>query len=353
MHDKFLVRYEGETPSAVLMGSANFTPEGLTCQANVVHTFESPDLAALYAARQEYLANNPTLPATREACTGWSRPVRVGGASIRAFFPPETARQSIDEVVKAVKHARSSVIFCLFSPTDKALLEALLAVGDDQKLMFGLLNSIQEPGRKKKGKVTEAQQEDQAQHPSPAAQVQAEVFHRSREDKKVVSYDLFGAKTAPRGWLPEFSTIDTSSYSTLKKAVQGAGAGTRQPPAVHIHHKFIVVDAESSNPVIFTGSANMSNNSVANNDENLLEIRDAPALAQAYFAEFMRLYEHYRARALWDWTHTTSSSSRKAGAKAEADTFVLKTSRDQWVKGAYREGTNEYFIRRELASPPR
>src|SRR6266542_4799872 len=33
-------------------------------------------------------------------------------------------------------------------------------------------------------------------------------------------------------------------------------------------------------------------------DENLLEIKGSPRLAQIYLAEFLRLYEHYRARAL-------------------------------------------------------
>ena len=49
-------------------------------------------------------------------------------------------------------------------------------------------------------------------------------------------------------------------------------------------------------PTIFTGSANMSANSVFYNDENLLEITECPRLGQLYLAEFMRLFEHYRAR---------------------------------------------------------
>jgi hypothetical protein len=40
----------------------------------------------------------------------------------------------------------------------------------------------------------------------------------------------------------------------------------------------------------------MSANSVFYNDENLLEITSCPRLAEIYLAEFMRLFEHYRAR---------------------------------------------------------
>jgi phosphatidylserine/phosphatidylglycerophosphate/cardiolipin synthase-like enzyme len=63
-----------------------------------------------------------------------------------------------------------------------------------------------------------------------------------------------------------------------------------------VHHKFVVIDAEGDKPVVFTGSANFSGNSLHSNDENLLEITQCPRIAGMYMAEFLRLYEHYRAR---------------------------------------------------------
>ena len=55
--------------------------------------------------------------------------------------------------------------------------------------------------------------------------------------------DLMAAK----GWLPELSTIDTSSYSIVpKKKGKGKSGGA---PAVHIHHKFVVIDAETQAPL--------------------------------------------------------------------------------------------------------
>src|SRR5436190_12060490 len=127
MHDKFLVRFKDGKPNALLAGSANFTPEGLTAQANVLHTFASPALAKLYDARQVALSSDPTL-ASLGKDAGWSTPVKVGKARVRVFFSPESSskRVSIDTVVSAVKKARSSVVFCMFSPTDKALLESLM-----------------------------------------------------------------------------------------------------------------------------------------------------------------------------------------------------------------------------------
>jgi hypothetical protein len=48
----------------VLTGSANFTPEGLTSQANLLHIFRSAPLAKLYANREALLTKNPSVPDT-------------------------------------------------------------------------------------------------------------------------------------------------------------------------------------------------------------------------------------------------------------------------------------------------
>ena len=72
-----------------------------------------------------------------------------------------------------------------------------------------------------------------------------------------------------------------------------------------------MIDADTDTPTIYTGSANLSRNSTNYNDENLLEITGSPALAQVYFAEFMRLYEHYRARAILNTNRSGNTSSKK------------------------------------------
>ena len=65
MHNKFLVRVgAADHAEAVLAGSANFTSEGLSAQANVLHAFESPELARLYLARKRELDGDPALAET-------------------------------------------------------------------------------------------------------------------------------------------------------------------------------------------------------------------------------------------------------------------------------------------------
>ena len=345
MHNKFVVRHTNGKPSDVLMGSANFTPEGLTSQANLLHTFASPSLADLYAKRRALIANDPAVADTAKGA-GWSPTISMGATKIRVFFSPEPAKQrvSIDTVVQAVKNAKQSAIFCLFSPTDPPLLRALVAVGDDKKkLVFGLLNSISDPSKKKK--TPEGTSGEPPKEPSAATVVQVEIFNRSRKDKLVLPYDYFNPGTAPAGFLPELSSVDFSSRSTVPPPKPVPGAKKKFIPAVHIHHKFIVLDAETTHPTIYTGSANFSANSTNHNDENLLEIKGNPDLAATYLAEFMRLYGHYRARALWNRSHPKG----KTPPAKQHDALILKRTRDGWAKNSYTPGTKQYLERVNLS----
>lgn len=344
MHNKFLV---DEDNGRVLMGSANYTPEGLTSQANLLHILDSRDLADLFIARQKLIAEDPSVPETAKGAE-WSDEIAVGKAKVRVFFSPEPTDEqvSIDTVIKSVDAAKESVIFCMFDPTDPALLKSLLAVGDKKKFLYGMLNSITTP--KKEDDASDSG--EAPRKPTPASEIKVTLYNRSRRDKKVLAYSYFKPGDTPAGFLPEFSAVDMSSRSTLppKKGKKKGG-----PPAVHIHHKFIVIDAETETPIIYTGSNNLSNNSTHRNDENLLEIKRSPELAHTYFAEFMRLYEHYRARALWNMAHPPTKGKLKETAKASSklgQTFTLKTTRDAWVKSAYKKSTPEYLARTVLAA---
>ncbi|TDY20348.1 phospholipase D-like protein [Paraburkholderia sp. BL6665CI2N2] len=283
MHDKFIVVDNGNgeaSPARVLTGSANFTTEGITEQANVLHLFDSPELAALYSERAKALAGNPSIAATAKLTPGWSDSIAIGSAKVRVCFSPEAndSRLQIDTIVDAINNAKHSVVFCLFMPTDAPLRDACFAAADKGRMMFGLVNHIS---------PTSAQAAEEAekngQIVSTTALANMELYHRGRDKHDVIDAEYFSPATVPAGFEPEL------------RLFPGEHAPSYAP--VIIHHKFLVIDAEGPNPIVYTGSANMSNNSEHFNDENLLEIRDR-RIAGTYLAEFLRLYEHYRARAL-------------------------------------------------------
>ena len=327
MHNKFLVAGErllstaGAKPIQLTCGSTNYTTEGLTSQANLVHTFASTELAELYLERFRLLKKNPTKAVTAKE-TGWSHTVSIGDAGIRVFFSPEPGRphisdsNSIETIVEAIHASRSSVIFCLFTPTDEKLRQACFAIGDAGKMMFGIVNHI---------KRIEPDSSPTDSGSIPADRLAAlEIYHRSKDKKDVIGAEFFNAAAVPAGFEPEFNIFP----------------GTKPPgyPPVIIHHKFIVIDAETESPVIYTGSANMSGNSVFNNDENLLEIKGSPRMAHIYLAEFLRLYEHYRARARF-------IASKLGGTSSSS--FELQKDRG-WAEKHYTPGTPEYKARLKM-----
>jgi phosphatidylserine/phosphatidylglycerophosphate/cardiolipin synthase-like enzyme len=61
----------------------------------------------------------------------------------------------------------------------------------------------------------------------------------------------------------------------------------------YIHNKFMLVDPLSDDPLVVTGSANFSKPSQRINDENMLVIRGNTRVADIYFGEFMRVFDHH------------------------------------------------------------
>lgn len=329
MHNKFIVTDSVKspgTPQRVVAGSANFTTGGLTQQANLLHLFESPELAAIYNERAYALKDNPTKGNTAELSTGWSDTVSIGAAKVRVCFSPEPKdqRTQIDTVVEAIRNAKSSVLFCIFTPTDQALREACFAAGDKGLMMYGLVNNIS-PASAMEAEQAQANGETLA---SPKL-ANMELYHRNQNEKDVIEGSYFSRSTAPQGFEVERRYFPGEKPSKV-------------PPVV-IHHKFIVIDAETSNPVVYTGSANMSENSEHNNDENLLEIRDK-RIARIYLAEFMRLYEHYRARAIF------IKQKEQALQGNPAPQQKLKLQPDSgWARKYYVDGSPESRARQAMA----
>src|SRR5262249_38280123 len=100
MHLKFAIR-DGR---AVWVGSANFTRGGLELEDNVCFVIDSTDLVASFGATFESLVG----PQHRHALatSAGPTPVRVGGATLRAFFAPAAGEGIEETIVAALRGAR-------------------------------------------------------------------------------------------------------------------------------------------------------------------------------------------------------------------------------------------------------
>jgi phosphatidylserine/phosphatidylglycerophosphate/cardiolipin synthase-like enzyme len=72
-----------------------------------------------------------------------------------------------------------------------------------------------------------------------------------------------------------------------------------------LHTKIILVDPLSADPTVISGSANFSPSSTNENDENMLVIRGNRDVADVYFTEYARIFQHFYAR--W-WASQVASA---------------------------------------------
>lgn len=114
-------------------------------------------------------------------------------------------------------------------------------------------------------------------------------------DRDVVKYGLANATAQSRvkalnGWYTRFfwpAKMETFTEERWDAKAFGAHK---------IHTKSIIVDPWSDNPVVMMGSANFSEASSKDNDENTLVIAGDHRLTAILTTEFMRMYDHYKSR---------------------------------------------------------
>lgn len=109
----------------------------------------------------------------------------------------------------------------------------------------------------------------------------------------------------------------------------------------YIHTKFMLVDPLTDDPLVVTGSANFSRPSQRINDENMLVIRGDKRVADIYFGEYMRIFDHHYARYV----------VRKLQAAGEGDPNAgyLKDKAEDWVPShfntsSYKAKRRKYFV---------
>ena len=81
----------------------------------------------------------------------------------------------------------------------------------------------------------------------------------------------------------------------------------------YIHSKFLLMDPLATDPIVVTGSANFSDASTNDNDENMIAIRGDQRVADIYFTEFNRLFNHYYFRSVQEAGRETEAAHRGGG----------------------------------------
>lgn len=292
-HNKFMVLTGTDgKPKSVWTGSTNFTDSGVYAQTNVGHVVVDSGLAQTYFDWQQAVFNAPETSAgdsRKETMKLTTVPTsKLSGTTL--VLSPRTTIEAVTECAKLVSGAKRMVCFtapfALHDEVEEALIHAPAQV-------FGLLNKDGVVGK--------------ALHEAPNTQL------------------------AAAGAINEKSILEAWQKRLQAESMQHSG--------VFIHTKIIMVDPLSDNPIVITGSANFSNNSSKNNDENQLFIAGEKEVADVYLGEFMRMFDHYYFRDHAKLMAKEKKTNPKAAFLDESDGWT-----DRFFDGSEREALRLAFF---------
>lgn len=252
-HKVFLKRNASGDPVRVLFGSMNFSLRGLYVQANNVLQLDDPKAAKLFGdAFDNAFAHRASAAAFKglALATGYNPVSNVDTPQLPAceiaFSPHKSWKSSLGPMEKAIRGAKSSVLYAVMEPKGSGPVLAALRRIAARPTVFSY------------GTV-ETSRGLAVQNPDGAI-------------GQVTGYAYLKSKV-PAPFVKEWS----------------GGAGK------HIHHKFVVVDFNDENPVVFTGSSNLAAGGEEENGDSVIAIRD-PHIAGMYAVEAVRLFDHYQFR---------------------------------------------------------
>lgn len=287
-HNKFMVRTGTDgSPMQVWTGSTNFTDSGVFAQTNVGHAITNPDVASAYFQWHQEIWSAPKKSASdsRTIAEGLTTIPGQELSGTTLVLSPRKSIEAIAECSRLVAGGRRMVCFTAPFQLHKDL-EAALAQAPAQ--VFGLLNKSNVVGETLKNAPN--------------------------------------TKLAAAAALNNESTLEAWQGKLLAESMQHSG--------VYIHTKILLIDPLSDNPIVVTGSANFSNNSSKNNDENQLFIAGETEVADVYLGEFMRMFDHY-----------TFRDHSKSDAKGTEPQTPFLDATDKWSKRFFEAGERQALRR--------
>ena len=310
-HNKFLVYVDkSNKPTAVLLGSTNWTPTGLCTQTNNTLIIEDSKVASHYLSYWRKLA------ADTKAAKGISKALQgsilrtsdasgrdftlAGGESLQSWFSPNTPKARIskaknesrpvdmDAVVKRIEGAKHAILFLAFYPGTPSIANWVGAAQRKNKDLFV------------RGCVTNKSASESFYYElkgmTPPAKIKGDKTP-VKQDPRVIGAEAFDGKIIPEGW---------------QKEILKAGFAI-------IHDKILVIDPFADNCVVVTGSHNLGHKASYDNDENLVIIEGNKKLAVAYATHVLDVYDHF------SWRYNVKLHGDKGTGQP------LKSKPDEWL----------------------
>jgi phosphatidylserine/phosphatidylglycerophosphate/cardiolipin synthase-like enzyme len=250
-HNKFMVLLRNQKPVQVWTGSANFSEAAFHFQTNFSVVITNEHVANLYEQYFKSLAMD--LPRGRKNKSSeyiqdhidkilFEYKTNHVERKENLYFSPIRSKEIVDVAVELIRNAKSAILLSSPFGMDKAIISA---IGENSKdiLEYGLANAT--------------------------------------ATKKVAGLN----KKNTRFFTP------TRLETYLGRRWDAKMFGSHK-----IHAKSLIIDPWSTSPKVLFGSANFSEPSCKENDENMLLFENDPRLAAIMATEFLRMFDHYKSR---------------------------------------------------------
>lgn len=307
-HNKFMVYLKGKkrVPSQVWTGSTNISMGGIHGQTNVGHWLRNPDVAARFLACWTVLSGDPGAKAGDDKAAAKTKNADLKAeidALNRVPASADAVPHGVTPVFSPMKGAKALDLYV--GMVDSAALSACIT------LAFGISAPFKE----------------QLKDNTPQSHIVFMLLEKEdvpRKDSKTPFIAINASNNVYKAW---GAFLDDPVYQWAKET--NARFLELNSHVAYIHSKFLLRDPLGSDPLVVTGSANFSEPSTTDNDENMLIIRGNTRAADIYFTEFNRLFNHYYFRAVHE------AMSKKGAGSGEANLFLAED--DSWLKN-YQPG---------------
>lgn len=271
-HNKFMVKLDKDgNPISTWTGGTNFSDGGIFGHSNVAHVIQDPEIAKRYLRYWNALHDDLSVQKIKletEAITSIPGSPLPSGTSV--LFSPRKNLDALNYYANLAMNSNEGLFMTFAFGMNKVFKDVYKNSRAPFRMALMENATRSYKSTEKEAKLAE-EREIQDLRDMPENTFAIGEFIRTNE------FD---------GWVEERLT-------GLNKNVN------------YIHNKFMLIDPLSDNPVVITGSANFSDSSTIENDENMVIVKDNKRVADIYFGEFMRLFNHFSFRESLKWRKAT------------------------------------------------
>ena len=299
-HNKFMVLSRDGKPAQVWTGSTNLSQNAFYGQLNVGHALRNAAAARTYRAYWDALAADPVREDTRAEVVRIAPLDDASTEQVQVIFSPYEDL-SVYRYYQALAASARQALFMTY-PFGMSREFRKVYDYDDGVLRYALLDKYVNGG--------------------------------NADSRKAAIEDTIRIRKFPNVGMALGERVYSGDVDGWRKERSPIGVNVNW-----VHTKFMVIDPLSDAPTVVSGSANWSEPSTNENDENMLVIRGDQRVGDIFFTEFMRVFAHHRFR---------EALARHLEEHGNVDDWKpgdLKTKPSEWVPKHYEAG-GEYDIRR-------